>query len=153
MFQSTHPLRGATYCNYSNCYSYNVSIHAPLARCDAPENFLSWNYSVSIHAPLARCDVWIVQGGQGAGVSIHAPLARCDMGVAVENVMDTMFQSTHPLRGATVTTPVTTTVPMFQSTHPLRGATYKTDTNHIHNTVSIHAPLARCDTVKLHIEH
>ncbi len=124
-FQSTHPLRGATNRGKNKDYKDWVSIHAPLARCDLalPPQYIS--HIVSIHAPLARCDV-----GLGAAASAYA-----------------RFQSTHPLRGATITarftmwslkgfnprTPCEVRPPfvfilrqikLFQSTHPLRGATF-----------------------------
>ena len=36
IFQSTHPLRGATKFRQSFCPPIDISIHAPLAGCDAP---------------------------------------------------------------------------------------------------------------------
>ena len=79
------------------------------------------------------------------------------------------FQSTHPLRGATLTSPYSfLTCSTFQSTHPLRGATadaprvaalirnfnprtpcgvrlYNTSERANVASISIHAPLAGCD--------
>ena len=80
-----------------------------------------------------------------------------------------IFQSTHPLRGATRTlrlyfiallyfnprTPcgarpasysLTNSSFGFQSTHPLRGATPGQFYPHSTKTISIHAPLAGCDS-------
>ena len=34
----------------------NISIHAPLARCDNDTNIPDGSDAISIHAPLARCD-------------------------------------------------------------------------------------------------
>ena len=34
IFQSTHPLRGATICESITRYTISISIHAPLAGCD-----------------------------------------------------------------------------------------------------------------------
>ena len=57
LFQSTHPLRGATRCR-----------RIPTRRC-----------SISIHAPLAGCDPVILDEDEGyRDISIHAPLAGCD---------------------------------------------------------------------------
>ena len=79
-------------------------------------------------------------------ISIHAPLAGCDMANSIRRTENAIFQSTHPLRGATGSrgsdslpnkyfnprtpcgvrrrTYVTKlTDKIFQSTHPLRGAT------------------------------
>ena len=101
-------------------------------------------------------------------ISIHAPLAGCDQVSRCVAASKRIFQSTHPLRGATRSpTPVSFTAG-FQSTHPLRGATYaqyiwaigELDFNprtpcgvrrHLRLTaradtgISIHAPLAGCD--------
>ena len=56
-------------------------------------------------------------------ISIHAPLAGCDSpdGANVSRIR--LFQSTHPLRGATSNTSSSFFALIFQSTHPLRGAT------------------------------
>ena len=77
-FQSTHPLRGATGSGKAPLPVPGISIHAPLAGCDAAEKAQETGYLISIHAPLAGCD-----GGTAACmwwnyISIHAPLAGCD---------------------------------------------------------------------------
>ena len=102
-------------------------------------------------------------------ISIHAPLAGCD-GVQVNTqTVEPKFQSTHPLRGATQfvylrlvdgnfnprtpcgvrpsTTLTKSRSKPFQSTHPLRGATHqRSDHRQRPEGISIHAPLAGCDT-------
>ena len=55
------------------------------------------------------------------------------------------FQSTHPLRGATLRRKTPRSSSIFQSTHPLRGATGKNYQSFYWCTISIHAPLAGCD--------
>ena len=60
-----------------------------------------------------------------ADISIHAPLAGCDFLRIANAEQYKLFQSTHPLRGATAATPVPFDTFKFQSTHPLRGATKK----------------------------
>ena len=122
-FQSTHPLRGATLYASEIALIKRISIHAPLAGCDRS----------------TQCDRLLV------GISIHAPLAGCDL-VYLSEFGFFVFQSTHPLRGATrrrlpgncwiiisIHAPLagcdrTATFwgresAIFQSTHPLRGAT------------------------------
>ena len=125
-FQSTHPLRGATdrVCKRGACGS--ISIHAPLAGCDAnrqtalcsfAQNFnprtpcgvrrerrpdVYTDTAISIHAPLAGCDCrekWSLK--PRTSISIHAPLAGCDHPINLLRVDNIIFQSTHPLRGAT----------------------------------------------------
>ena len=79
-FQSTRPLRGAT---------------LPAARAGGRED-------ISIHAPLAGRDPKQPQKGKSYEISIHAPLAGRD-GRFIDNaIVYKIFQSTRPLRGATV---------------------------------------------------
>ena len=101
-------------------------------------------------------------------ISIHAPLAGCDPEMIRVTLQRLIFQSTHPLRGATSNfdrcrslwiyfnprTPcgvrpiglsVVNTTNLFQSTHPLRGATSFKDLSSLKTEISIHAPLAGCD--------
>ena len=83
----------------------DISIHAPLAGCDFYAGFSALlELVISIHAPLAGCDA--PTSGLAAGfwhISIHAPLAGCDDQVKPVTRVTDAFQSTHPLRGATVT--------------------------------------------------
>ena len=101
IFQSTHPLRGAT-----------NSLKG--AKGDK---------GISIHAPLAGCDGYSHKDYHKIRISIHAPLAGCDTRLATTILGACLFQSTHPLRGATIT-------------KKQEGKNYG---------ISIHAPLAGCD--------
>ena len=78
-FQSTHPLRGATDCG---------------ARMDD-------NESISIHAPLAGCD-YPPEGAASAEKNFN-PRTPCGVRrIAARGwTITKVFQSTHPLRGAT----------------------------------------------------
>ena len=77
-FQSTHPLRGATQIGAQHVEQQQISIHAPLAGCDALKLNPYIDQEISIHAPLAGCDLLDYQGGDNGEISIHAPLAGCD---------------------------------------------------------------------------
>ena len=80
-FQSTHPLRGATEQILLKAINDgHISIHAPLAGCDC----------------LASA-----RNRHRLSISIHAPLAGCDVGWVSFDLAYIVFQSTHPLRGAT----------------------------------------------------
>ena len=171
--------------------AFYISIHAPLAGCDAHIDGVADRDLISIHAPLAGCDVMtgsicapvrafqsthplrgataypcidradqthfnprtpcgvrpVVDGGKlyYNGISIHAPLAGCDLGYSARHDAWNAFQSTHPLRGATVCLPRAPVQLQFQSTHPLRGATSCAARLAARSTISIHAPLAGCD--------
>ena len=124
-FQSTHPLRGATHdsdamakgiyhfnprtpCGVRQCLVrpegpfHPISIHAPLAGCDLGLGGLVRHGFISIHAPLAGCDYTrCTPRCCYRRISIHAPLAGCDQQRFQAEVLAKLFQSTHPLRGAT----------------------------------------------------
>ena len=131
---------------FASCSSKSISIHAPLAGCDARAPDRGRGGRISIHAPLAGCDQEQIRCNHGYPISIHAPLAGCDVAFLVAAWHNGQFQSTHPLRGATVQrqhqhqpalhfnprTPCGVRLTRrpssarrcgFQSTHPLRGAT------------------------------
>ena len=105
-------------------------------------------------------------------ISIHAPLAGCDCSSSPRYLTSTGFQSTHPLRGATLHRRGTARADVyfnprtpcgvrlwqtltgrrcmtFQSTHPLRGATKSCCGIEYGLLISIHAPLAGCDLPSL----
>ena len=145
-----------------------ISIHAPLAGCD-PSVRDHLPYTANFN-PRTPCGVR--QGERHAGgfispISIHAPLAGCDLAIIFDyqlrfyfnprtpcgvRLRDSLkllplplFQSTHPLRGATANKSRFSSFISFQSTHPLRGATLMPVTCCSRLSISIHAPLAGCD--------
>ena len=80
-----------------------ISIHAPRAGCDPVAGLRTRRCCISIHAPRAGCDPWITP---------PAPLLpyfnpRTPCGVRHRYLYDKpfvqVFQSTHPVRGATRT--------------------------------------------------
>ena len=102
---------------------------------------------ISIHTPLAGSDILVLDFAVRADISIHTPLAGSDLlhapcpahrkyfnphspcgerryGKAVEQTV-WEFQSTLPLRGATMMTSMYRQFSIFQSTLPLRGATIR----------------------------
>ena len=79
IFQSTHPLRGATTLNLLSRRVVTISIHAPLAGCDPT----AWPRPgwISYFNPRTPCGVRLLVGEAviiGLVISIHAPLAGCD---------------------------------------------------------------------------
>ena len=161
------PMKGATMIPHCLNAADNVSIHAPmkgatLATSAAvavvsgfnPRTSCEVRHSasltdiptvVSIHAPLARCDAAEAARRIHGKVSIHAPLARCDPIHRGQAPYYPRFQSTHLLRGATLSLRRFCMDFLFQSTHLLRGATNFMSGTSFLRCVSIHAPLARCD--------
>ena len=124
LFQSTLPLRGATALEKSNRDFDKISIHAPLAGSDRR------------HA----------KGTAGPGLSIHAPLAGSDTSFVMVLHPGHDFNPRSPCgerrHGPSYTIPEL----VFQSTLPLRGATLCRSCSDIHITISIHAPLAGSDS-------
>ena len=145
-FQSTHPLRGATSRrSRTRCRRRNFNPRTPCGvrlTCSSMRPATSW---ISIHAPLAGCDLQRGAPAIRRTISIHAPLAGCDAFRGKTDREVWQFQSTHPLRGATLTSSHRGYSELFQSTHPLRGATLRDFARDGHVGISIHAPLAGCD--------
>ena len=85
-----------------------------------------------------------------AHISIHAPHAGCDMFDYDASQDYSVFQSTHPMRGATLTFDPVTGVGVISIHAPHAGCD-----RYVHQTallklfISIHAPHAGCDSVKL----
>ena len=100
-----------------------ISIHAPRAGCDRFYSAESEHVDISIHAPRAGCDVLVTprKAVKALFQSTHPVRGATDAGIEI--LMSLVFQSTHPVRGATVRNCSLLVVPIFQSTHPVRGAT------------------------------
>ena len=173
------------------CRYGRISIHAPRAGCDLSQPSSCQPNSdfnprtpcgvrrrkpgrvgdangISIHAPRAGCDFYRRCKATGRKISIHAPRAGCDVVGCVIAERLLIFQSTHPVRGATeVGTWQSKTIRhfnprtpcgvrqtrfakpairlVFQSTHPVRGATRGQIQIRGNRMISIHAPRAGCD--------
>ena len=101
-----------------------ISIHAPRVGCDP----LSYNTgyipkSISIHAPRVGCDFPDGTMQYMFSISIHAPRVGCDILVRLLGLAH-IFQSTHPVWGAT-------------NTHHMES---------LSSFISIHAPRVGCDS-------
>ena len=140
------PLAGCDVSKAGAADGEHISIHAPLAGCDA--HFLGDAPFGSHFNPRTPCGVrriWCLRrrrrkhfnprtpcgvrrdnlsGLRFVIISIHAPLAGCDGRRGGSGGLILVFQSTHPLRGATTRLP----------------NQYRED-----SVISIHAPLAGCD--------
>ena len=73
-------------------------------------------------------------------ISIHAPHTGRDVSLCPHWSAPTEFQSTRPIRGATVTGPRASQRLEFQSTRPIRGATPTRPRMWPFSDISIHAP-------------
>ena len=144
-FQSTHPLRGATNVEFLSPREDGISIHAPLAGCDGQMRPDPARIGISIHAPLAGCDTARLENGMTEGISIHAPLAGCDEFQLCRYACVHNFNPRTPCGVRPLRVSVEQPLRVFQSTHPLRGATQWEMPNEANWNISIHAPLAGCD--------
>ena len=88
-----------------------------------------WSEGVKAAARAAAAKTGNLKNGTAAAmnlperISIHAPLAGCDPKRDTCLAPYSSFQSTHPLRGATLAPWMGPNEKRFQSTHPLRGTT------------------------------
>ena len=129
LFQSTLPVRGATYTAPDNSLFIEISIHAPRAGSDKICKFkIQYLFVISIHAPRAGSDVrakeqlFILMNFNPRSpcgerrynsfqiistikISIHAPRAGSDMCADDIRELEDIFQSTLPVRGATPSEP------------------------------------------------
>ena len=123
LFQSTLPLRGATDL-WSELYRvFCISIHAPLTGSDIVVKETQKVIGISIHAPLTGSDHPQTDSRALLAISIHAPLTGSDLCLLTQLAHSLLFQSTLPLRGATICLKGGLFIVQFQSTLPLRGAT------------------------------
>ena len=101
-FQSTLPLRGATFFA-AVCFAVNlISIHTPLAGSDSPS--LTTEVVTAYFNPHSPCGERRDEGpvsGAAFDISIHTPLAGSDDSLSFPRPNPSRFQSTLPLRGAT----------------------------------------------------
>ena len=103
-FQSTRPIRGATWLLRKVSRLFDISIHAPHTGRDR-RGFAVWSRLLSI--------------------SIHAPHTGRDRNLTMIFTSNQTFQSTRPIRGATPGRRLCPSDREFQSTRPIRGATAK----------------------------
>ena len=101
-----------------------ISIHAPLAGCD----YSAWLQAADgrYFNPRTPCGVRHARYGDASyngGFQSTHPLRGATLGLIRFCRRNPGFQSTHPLRGATALIRSGACTGRFQSTHPLRGAT------------------------------
>ena len=124
-FQSTHPSRGATRAIWIP-HSWRKYFN-PRAPCGARQR----QHDALLRQPL---------------ISIHAPLAGRDSASMTHFFASPLFQSTRPVRGATLLSVLVYLIIIFQSTRPVRGATSASVRFSGNVNISIHAPRAGRDS-------
>ena len=123
LFQSTHPLRGATSKISQVMFSPRFQSTHPLRGATEVERLYKAGLYISIHAPLAGCDD--LRAKREAEKLNFNPRTPCGVRRHNSRYIDSYFE--------------------FQSTHPLRGATIGIYLMAQALEISIHAPLAGCD--------
>ena len=121
-FQSTLPLRGATRSSQQQRIFNPISIHAPLTGSDSSyRTSFSWTAYFNPRSPYGS-DVWTSQAaGQSCYFNPRSPYGERQQ-IVCQQCQQAQFQSTLPLRGAILSTPILVKAVGFQSTLPLRGA-------------------------------
>ena len=146
VFQSTHPLRGATCSHPLMPVKRMISIHAPLAGCDCggrPPDRRGMDFN-----PRTPCGVRPSRRArrqQAAGFQSTHPLRGATMALLVEKANGGDFNPRTPCGVRQRCLMPSQSATRFQSTHPLRGATRHGDSLRQRHGISIHAPLAGCD--------
>ena len=123
----------------------DVSIHAPHAEGDIGDSPPLTLFRVSIHAPHAEGDSGHAIDGPGEVVSIHAPHAEGDGWKPARRRPRERFNPRPPCGGRHSTSVGYSFEPVFQSTPPMRRATVADRTDGRGPDVSIHAPHAEGD--------
>ena len=122
-----------------------ISIHAPLAGRDYAKSGGRAVCGISIHAPLAGRDSDPWSCSARTPISIHAPLAGRDTLSPGTALPRADFNPRAPCGARLSQLPQVRSCRKFQSTRPLRGATLRDHTGHLVPAISIHAPLAGRD--------
>ena len=101
-FQSTHPLRGATVLGRAGDRLFDISIHAPLAGCDLGHGGEA--VAVVHFNPRTPCGVRRQDARELFPCLDFNPRTPCGVRrhFTRTSAASTEFQSTHPLRGATL---------------------------------------------------
>ena len=120
-----------------------ISIHAPRAGRDSPTcSTRTAPPTISIHAPRAGRDLSPrCPRPQADNFNPRAPCGARP-GVGCSPLMSSSFQSTRPVRGATIAGSISNSTWKFQSTRPVRGRDKDAVTSVILSFISIHAPRA-----------
>ena len=138
-------MRRATILRQQNHRRCDISIHAPLAESDHAHHLQAGVRIISFHAPLAESDTVSVEPVPVQNnFNPRSPCGERHLNHSTV-LTDTGFQSTLPLRRATIACMRRLTSFLFQSTLPLRRATDRQQIHEVMIPISIHAPLAESD--------
>ena len=145
VFQSTRPMRGATPFAYAAGIFGWFQSTRPMRGATLTFCYLDLYHTVSIHAPHAGRDTAVRYSDTYRMVSIHAPHAGRDDGDIVNRMWIAGFNPRAPCGARLIKQPRQLSTNMFQSTRPMRGATLFLLPILGGKGVSIHAPHAGRD--------
>ena len=89
-------------CSFQLLQAFSISIHAPRAGSDKGSTLDAMPLFISIHAPRAGSDKGSTLDAMPLFISIHAPRAGSDALRSHSSFFGDVFQSTLPVRGATI---------------------------------------------------
>ena len=149
-FQSTHLLRGATFCLMIDwCAKRFQSTHLLRGATQMMIGHMILQKTFQSTHLLRGATGLCCSRVNGFEISIHAPLTRCDSIATLDSCTRENFNprtsyEVRPLRSFKYSLSQ-----RFQSTHLLRGATKIVLYDMLNLEISIHAPLTRCDATTL----
>ncbi len=172
VFQSTHPVRGATEYHGQRVVTLKISIHAPRAGCDrrslssrrigllfqsmhpvrgATGGTLTSGYAVVDFNPRTPCGVRLSVEYNLSNVGNFNPRTPCGVRRAEDNRIgpSLVFQSTHPVRGATIPAAPSQLDSIISIHAPRAGCDGDCVAVGVQGDISIHAPRAGCDGNRL----
>ena len=124
LFQLTHPTRGATRKSPPNLTNASISTHTPHTGCDEEQENTELRIdNFNSHTPHGVRPRIFSKGDRLIWISTHTPHTGCDIAEHWGCAPASVFQLTHPTRGATTLTSALEATGIFQLTHPTRGAT------------------------------
>ena len=148
IFQSTHPLQGATAAPRREKQKSNISIHAPLAGCDG--GACAGRRAYVYFNPRTPCRVRLFGSGSPTSfgsISIHAPLAGCDDSAHYNEHWHYHFNPRTPCRVRHLRHSLNAATWHFNPRTPCRVRPGQATPPPRRQKISIHAPLAGCDEV------
>jgi len=149
LFQSTHPVRGATTYSPPSRSTRDFNPRTPCGvRPVSPGDVGGANLDFNPRTPCGVRHRLFKRHRLSPPISIHAPRAGCDHPLRRPRASHSHFNPRTPC-GVRLF-PLTEFAPLweFQSTHPVRGATAEICVCHDKVVISIHAPRAGCDDIQ-----
>ena len=119
-------MKAATAINFLRIDGKDISIHAAREGGDSLDTQTQPNYLISIHAAREGGDVYSADKAIYVRISIHAAREGGDVCICKAAAITLSFQSTPPVKAATVLHTNPKIGELFQSTPPVKAATSAT---------------------------